>query len=102
MNEEDIKNKIYELNELTEQQMCQPGLLEAIVEEIKQRTLFSIGYKKERDEAKTNAKVEHFQKKLIRNNEEAADLLAALERVSKARNEHETDNNVERNVKKDS
>jgi len=87
MNKEDIKNKTFELNELTDEQMCQPGFLEAIVEEIQQRALISVGYKKERDGSKTNVKYEHFQKKLVRNNEETADLFAALERVSKARAE---------------
>lgn len=91
----DIKDKIFELNELTEEQMCKPGLMEAIVEEIQQRALISVGYKKERDEAKTNVKFEHFQKKLVRNNEETADLFAALERVSKAREEHGTIDNDE-------
>ena len=87
MNKEDIKNKTFDLNELTDEQMCQPGFMEAIVEEIQERALISVGYKKERDESKTNVKFEHFQKKLVRNNEETADLFAALERVSKARAE---------------
>jgi len=95
MNKEDIKNKTFELNELTDEQMCQPGLMEAIVEEIKERASLSIGYKKERDEAKTNVKSDHFHKKLVRNNEEAADLFAALERVSKARDEYGTIDKVE-------
>jgi len=102
MNKEDIKNKTFKLNELTEMQMCQPGLLEAIIEEIKERALLSIGYKKERDEAGTTTKLKHFQKKLTRNNEEAADLIAALERVSKARSKHGTIDNVEGDVKEDS
>lgn len=91
----DIQDKIFELNELTEEQMCQSGLMEALVEEIQQRALISVGYKKERDEAKTNVKYEHFNKKLVRNNEETADLFAALERISKAREEHGTIDNVE-------
>ena len=95
MNKEDIKNKTFELNELTDEQMCQPGLMEAIVEEIKERASLSIGYKKERDEASTVTKIKHFQKKLVRNNEETADLFAALERVSKARDEYGTIDKVE-------
>lgn len=91
----DLQDKIFELNELTDEQMCQTGLMEAIVEEIKERASISIGYKKERDEASTVTKIKHFQKKLVRNNEEAADLIAALERVSKARSEHGTIDNVE-------
>ena len=91
----DVQDKIFELNELTEEQMCQPGLMEALVEEIQQRALISVGYKKERDEAKTNVKFEHFNKKLVRNNEETADLFAALERISKARDKHGTIDNVE-------
>ncbi len=91
----DFRDKIFELNELTEEQMCQSGLMEALVEEIQQRASISVGYKKERDGAKTNVKFEHFQKKLVRNNEETADLFAALERVSKAREEHGTIDNVE-------
>lgn len=95
MTDKKTQDKLFELNELTTEQMCEPGLMEAIVEEVQQRALISVEYKKERDEAKTNVKYEHFNKKLIRNNEETADLFAALERVAKAREEHGTIDNVE-------
>lgn len=75
--------------------LTQPELLDALVEEIKERALLSTQYKNERDAAKTDVKREHFHKKLVRNNEESADLLIALEKIVEARNDNETIDNAD-------
>ena len=77
--------------ELTDEFLAQPGVLEALAEEIKSRAILSTQYKKERDEAKTEVKRKHFHNKLVRNNEESADMLVAMERVITAREKHGTD-----------
>lgn len=58
-----------------------PLAIKALVAEIQERAALSKQYKEERDEAQTKAKREHFQKKLVRNNEEAADLMIALQKL---------------------
>lgn len=82
--------------QVSDNELAQEGMLEALVEEIKERALLSKTYKEERDAAKTEVKRNHFHKKLIRNNEESADLLVALERMVEARDRRNgTDGNVE-------
>ena len=72
---------------ITKEEMQNPVALEALVEEIKDRAALSNQYKAERDNAKTEIKKKHFHKKLVRNNEESADLLVALEQILAAREE---------------
>jgi len=83
--------------QVTEDELRQPIMLEALVEEIKERAALSNQYKEERDNAKTDVKRKHFHKKLVRNNEESADLLIALERIVEARENNERAN-AERDV----
>ena len=75
---------------ITQEELAKPGMLEALVEEIKDRAALSNQYKAERDGAKTDVKRKHFHKKLVRNNEESADLLVALERIVEARENNES------------
>ena len=74
----------------TQEELAKPIVLEALVEEIKERAALSNQYKAERDNAKTDIKRKHFHKKLVRNNEESADLLIALERIVEARKDNES------------
>ena len=83
--------------QVTEDELRQPIMLEALVEEIKERAALSNQYKEERDNAKTDVKRKHFHKKLVRNNEESADLIIALERIVEARENNERAN-AERDV----
>lgn len=85
----------YKEEQVTDEELAQAGMLEALVEEIKERALISTTFKKERDEAKTDVKRNHFHKKLVRNNQESADLLIALEQMVEARDRNGTDGNVE-------
>ena len=61
--------------------MSNPKMIEALVAEIQDRAAISKQYMDERDNAKTKTKREHFHKKLVRNNEEAADILLTLEKL---------------------
>jgi len=79
-----------EETEVTEEELENPIMLAALVEEIKERAALSNQYKAERDGAKTDVKRDHFHKKLVRNNEESADLLVALERIVAARENNES------------
>lgn len=87
MNDEQIPAE-----QVTEEELRQPLMLEALVEEIKERAALSTQYKEERDGAKTDVKRKHFHKKLVRNNEESADLLIALDRIVEARKKNERTN----------
>jgi len=86
----DEQNVAEEVTEITEDELAKPGMLEALVEEIKDRAALSNQYKAERDNAKTEVKRKHFHKKLVRNNNESADLLVALERIVAAREQNES------------
>jgi hypothetical protein len=81
----DEQNVTEEVAEVTDDELAKPGVMEALVEEIKERAALSNQYIQERDNAKTEVKKKHFHKKLVRNNEESADLLVALERIVAAR-----------------
>ncbi len=70
---------------LTDEELVEPGLQEALVAEIQDLAKLSIHYKNERDTAKTETKRKHFDKKLTRNNETAHDLLIALQRILDAK-----------------
>jgi len=72
------------------EELAQEGMLEALVSEIQERAQISTHFKEERDSAKTEPKRKHFHKKLVRNNEETADLMVALEQMVKARELNET------------
>ncbi len=74
-----------DLNTLTDEQLAAPGLLEAFIEDFQERGRRAVVYKTQRDEATTIAKTEHFNKKLSRNNEAAADVLKAIELCTNAR-----------------
>ena len=81
--------------QVSTEELAQEGLLEALVSEIKERAQLSTHFKEERDTAKTEPKRKHFHKKLVRNNEESADLLVALEQMVKARELNETNVDAE-------
>lgn len=73
--------------------MAQPGVLEALVEEIKERARLAVQYKTERDTAKTRTKRIIYDKKLTKNNMIAADLIVALEKIVDERAKTATANN---------
>lgn len=75
--------------DLSEEEMSAPGVVEALVAEIQEYAARAVEYKQERDTAKTKLKEQHFNKKLIKNNEIAATLIVALEKVIKAREARE-------------
>ena len=71
--------------ELTEEQIKAPNVINALVAEIQERAAIAMEYRTERDTAKTSVKRRHFDTKLTKNNEIAATLIVALERVIEQR-----------------
>ena len=95
MDNKEQKTEDVTIEPLTDEMMAVPGVLEAVVDELRDRGAIAVSYKKQMDEAKTETKREHFRKKLVANNEEAADLIAALETVKNARERYEALSNEE-------
>jgi hypothetical protein len=83
---------------MTEEEMMDPAIVPALVHEIQEAGKRAIQYKHELDTAQTNTKRRHYEKRLKRNNEEAADVIIALERIIKVREQHEANANAEGDV----
>ena len=80
---------------MTEEEMMDPAIIPALVDEIQAAGNRAIQYKSEMESAQTDTKREHFRKKLTRNNEEASDVILALERIIKVREAHEANTDAE-------
>ena len=79
---------------MTEEEMLQPGIVEALVAEIKAAAGRAVHYKNEMETATTSTKRDHYKKKLSRNNDEAADIILALERIIKVKEAHEANDDA--------
>ena len=76
-------------NALSDNEIAAPGLMEALIEEIKDAGARAMELKDKIDNAKTTTKAELYRKKLAKNSEDAVPLIVALDRVTKVREARE-------------
>ena len=76
-------------NALSDNELAAPGLMEALIEEIKDAGARAMELKDKIDNAKTTTKAELYRKKLAKNSEDAVPLIVALDRVTKVREARE-------------
>ena len=76
-------------NALSDNELAAPGLMEALIEEIKDAGARAMELKDKIDNAKTTTKADLYRKKLTKNSEDVVPLIVALDRVTKVREARE-------------
>ena len=76
-------------NALSDNEIAAPGLMEALIEEIKDAGARAMELKDKIDNAKTTTKADLYRKKLAKNSEDVVPLIVALDRVTKVREARE-------------
>lgn len=76
-------------NALSDNELAAPGLMEALIEEIKDAGARAMELKDKIDNAKTTTKADLYRKKLAKNSEDVVPLIVALDRVTKVREARE-------------